>query len=85
MSARDVIVKWWLGSNGVEGSLPRWTSAAAENTDAILSALDAAGYAVVPRDPTADMLVEGNLVIARNRLFATDIYKAMLTAAKETK
>lgn len=53
-------------------------------TDNILSALDAAGYAVVPKEPTADMLVEGNLVIARNRLFATEIYKAMLTAAKET-
>jgi hypothetical protein len=48
--ARSVIIKWWLGSNGVDGALPRWLSAAEENTDAILAALAEAG--LTPPMPT---------------------------------
>lgn len=98
MSARDVIVKWWLGPDGTQGALPRWTSAAIENTDAILLALDAAGFAVVPKEPTREML---NAAIDTDRFKLGDIkplgfrrspqqmfnkaYGAMLTAAKESK
>lgn len=85
MSARDVLADWIADVACPLGFEHETGKSDFSYADAILAALDAAGYAVVPRDPTADMLVEGNLVIARNRLFATDIYKAMLTAAKETK
>lgn len=96
MSAREAIVKWWLGSNGIEGSLPRWTSAAIENTDDIFAVLDAAGYAVIPKEPTREML---NAAIDTDRFKLGDIkplgfrcspqqmfraaYAAMLNAAKE--
>lgn len=53
-------------------------------TDAILAALDAAGFTPpLPKEPTANMLVEGNLAYARHGT-ASEIYKAMLKATKET-
>jgi len=62
-------------------------------SDAILSALDAAGYAVVPKEPTERMAMafhEAQWRAAQDRTYLrrledfADRYKAMLTAAKET-
>lgn len=82
-SARDVIAEH-LCQHATQEFVSAPCAHCQKKADTILAALDAAGYSVVPQEPTANMLVEGNLVIARNRLFATEIYKAMLKAAKET-
>lgn len=53
-------------------------------SDAIIAALEAAGYAVVPVEPTLEMIAAWDRV-ARPGLHAFEArYKAMLTAAKET-
>lgn len=58
-------------------------------TDNILSALEAAGYAVAPKEPTTEMYFafyspDAPSVESVQSLW-TRRYKAMLTAAKETK
>lgn len=68
MSARDVIA-------GVFGS----HFAAGSTADAILSALSAAGYAVVPREPTEAMIVAGE-----QEPLMSDAYRAMLAAGEAT-
>ena len=74
MSARDVIAK----IDALEG-IPFGYSAA----DAILSALRSAGFAVVPVEPTLEMIAAWDRV-ARPGLHAFEIrYKAMITAAQE--
>lgn len=86
MSARDVIA---LSPHKTETVLASGTRCAVhgivgtDTADAILAALEAAGYAVVPKEPTSDMLLEGNLSLRRSGL-ASDAYKSMITAAKET-
>lgn len=54
--------------------------------DAILSALDKAGYAVVPRMPTDGMVKAALTYIKDDAPCANPhgVYNAMLTAAKET-
>ena len=80
VSARDVIAAslCMFGAMDTHGRLIE--------TDAILSALAAAGYAVVPVEPTDAMCMAGEECIVRNEscLLAEDVYFAMLAAAKET-
>lgn len=81
MSVRDVIAKALRDNTRVQMSL--------HCTDAILSALDKAGYAVVPKEPTTEMYFafyspDAPSVESVQSLW-TRRYKAMLTAAKETK
>jgi len=54
--------------------------------DAFLSALAAAGYAVVPVEPTREMLLAapGRTNQATEESMYHGIYRAMLAAAKET-
>ena len=70
MSARDVIA----------GCL--WHYRAIPSADAILAALHAAGYAVVPVKPTEAMNIAGRE--ARRGMGANvDVYQAMIAAAQE--
>lgn len=80
MSARDVILQA-IRANWIKND----TSPVSE-TDAILSALDAAGYAVVPRMPTDGMVKAALTYIKDDAPCANPhgVYNAMLTAAKET-
>lgn len=91
VSARDVVARAMLDSIGLSN-----TSAAQgeDNADAILSALAAAGYAVVPVEPNEAMAhaggcasepgvrMEGPMPSSKHK--ARTIYRAMLAAAKET-
>ena len=93
MSARDVIAQTKdIGLLSIYEHLvgPRLGE---EQADAILAALDAAGYAVVPKEPTERMAMafhEAQWRAAQDRTYLrrledfADRYKAMLTAAKET-
>jgi hypothetical protein len=79
MSARDVIVH----------TIAQMTERGHTNGDAataILSALAAAGYAVVPVEPTREMLLAapGRTNQATEESMYHGIYRAMLAAAKET-
>ena len=76
MTARDVIERHLNQKAGLV-----LTSEA--NADAILAALDKAGYAVVPKEPTLEMNNAGYMA-RRAGCWSSDIYKAMVTAAKET-
>ena len=71
MSARDVLAAEY---NGPEA-------------DAILSALSAAGYAVVPVEPTEAMILAapGRDQQGEEESMYHGIYRAMLAASKETK
>ena len=51
---------------------------------AVLTALSAAGFVVVPREPTEAMLIAGELAFEEN-VEAAPIYKAMLSAYEESK
>ena len=64
VSARDVVARAMLDSIGLSN-----TSAAQGegNADAILSALAAAGYAVVPVEPTTDMMQDGQMAARKAR------------------
>lgn len=69
-----------------------WQGYLEEARDA-LSALDAAGYAVVPKEPTPGMYVKGDeriieflngtAFVNNESTPATECYRAMLTASKE--
>jgi len=85
MSARDVIAEIKIGAKlkvgmaPVEVSVPLGTF----NSEIILSALRSAGYAVVPVEPTLEMIAAWDRV-ARPGLHAFEArYKAMITAAQE--
>jgi hypothetical protein len=83
VSARDVVALAMLDSIGLSGA----SAAQGEySADAILTALAAAGYAVVPVEPTEAMCMAGEECIVRNEgcLLAEDVYFAMLAAAGET-
>jgi hypothetical protein len=59
-----------------------------DDADAILAALDAAGLAVVPKEPTQSMLIASveYTSYAADRVYPEDcvnVYHAMLAAAKE--
>lgn len=56
-----------------------------DTADAILSALEAAGYAVVPKEPTANMLADGALMALTTERHAQRVWEVMITAAKETR
>lgn len=81
MSARDVI------ANNLTFYGDMTPADLERQTDYILSALDAAGYAVVPKEPTEAMRVaakhpDNSSVTWGQR--ADAIWRRMLTAAKET-
>lgn len=82
MSARDVkgAVNDAIGKSLLRGDWP------SERAQTVLAALDAAGYAVVPRMPTEKM-VKAALSYIRDDAPCSNphgVYKAMITAAKET-
>lgn len=90
MSARDVIARAMLDSLALSNSP---TDKGHGNADAILSALTAAGYAVVPREPTEAMLqtFHDTIVIEcrPNKREASvlndiDVWAAMLAAGEAT-
>jgi hypothetical protein len=61
-------------------------SASRAEADAILAALDAAGLAVVPKEPTEEMQIAGTevrLIVRAMEDRAAVIYRAMVAAAKE--
>ena len=78
MSAKDEIMR---ALHSRDGHALKHTHG--ELSDAILSYLDKAGYAVVPKEPTLEMNNAGYMA-KRAGFWSSDIYKAMLTAAKET-
>lgn len=83
MSAKDEIMR---ALHSRDGHALKHTHG--ELSDAILAALDAAGYAVVPKEPTTEMYFafyspDAPSVESVQSLW-TRRYKAMLTAAKET-
>jgi hypothetical protein len=47
---------------------------------AAIAALDAAGFAIVPKEPTEAMVIAGNGTL--ETVQADDVYRAMLAAAK---
>lgn len=54
-----------------------------DQADAVLRALDAAGLAIVPREPTAFQSVEGQQVALRDGGDLKDCYRAMVAAANQ--
>ena len=82
MSARDVIANTF-GVKEVFGHRENEPCALCFDTaDTILSALDAAGYAVVPKFPSLAMCWAGEMV--PDTRLTSEVYKEMLKAAKET-
>lgn len=82
MSAREIIAREVsAGCNTVDWERGRTDSE--DVADAILSVLRSAGFAVVPVEPTLEMIAAWDRV-ARPGLHAFEIrYKAMITAAQE--
>lgn len=85
MSARDVIAQ--------TNDQNRWGKIGTNNADAILSALTAAGYAVVPREPTVEQFEaarerDQGIVLNENGTVPYSgyglIYRAMLAAGEAT-
>ena len=76
MSAREVIVETLKETAAREARIPSVRAVS------ILSALAAAGYAVVPREPTRHMM-ECAVLRHHNRGSLAEIWTAMLAAAKE--
>ena len=75
-------------------SRPAWNTPYSADADAILAALDAAGYVVVPREPTPAMVAAAWDTIApgKKRLGiarlgpgpgTTDVYRAMIAAQEK--
>ena len=81
MSARDVIAARLTRHVGHGITKDAWKKA-----DAILAAFSAAGYAVVPREPTEAMIAAapGRDQQATEESMYHGIYRAMLAAAEET-
>ena len=81
MSARDVIAD--VAFEGKVLGHPVRFEMGHSKADAILSALRSAGFAVVPVEPTLEMIAAWDRV-ARPGLHAFEIrFKAMITAAQE--
>ena len=87
MRARDVIANHRIGYP----KTPDGLLLGSVHADAILSALEAAGYAVVPVEPTEAMLqakihirATGQDVMESRYDLRPTIWKVMLAAAKET-
>lgn len=79
MSAKNVIAKWLDKSLA---SPMRLT--AEEHAACILHALDAAGYAVAPKEPPPSMIIRFMEQTESDAYeLAIAMYKAMLTAAKD--
>jgi hypothetical protein len=78
MSARDVkgAVNDAIGKSLLRGDWP------SERAQTVLAALDAAGYAVVPKEPTEAMTEAASGAWYQHRS-STEMYRAMLTAAKD--
>jgi hypothetical protein len=69
--------KLWVGAfeQETEGNQEFWRDVA----HAQLAAIEAAGYAVVPRDPTSEML---HAAQATNNQYTPDKWKAMIAAVR---
>lgn len=89
---RHLIDRWYLEA----GDNPPPTLTANdklfyEDTDAILSALSAAGYVVVPKEPTKEIIHAAEMVrfhrgFGQPPISESEVYRAMLAAAeKESK
>jgi hypothetical protein len=90
MSPAEVIAHAMLGLVSPRASWDnQWKSVQrtlAGDAAAILAALDAAGLAVVPKEPTVEMQVAGTeqwLTVRAMEDRAAVIYRAMVAAAKE--
>lgn len=84
MSARLMMIRHWHLRNGHK---PRegldYCEGCAHEMDDLLKHMGAAGFAVVPVEPTLEMIAAWDRV-ARPGLHAFEIrYKAMITAAQE--
>ena len=83
MSARDVLIRELDEQQGLNAPEAR--------TDAILSALSAAGYAVVPREPTPEMCSMGADELptptceSPDADAASEVYCAMIAASEPTR
>ena len=80
MSARDAVLV------GMQADIsPPWTKTM--RADAILSALSAAGYAVVPTEPTEAMILAapGRDQQGEEESMYHGIYRAMLAASEPTR
>ena len=88
MSAREVLQAVRLPMEIVDGDDGRkivlYGEIGPRGIDAILFALDAAGYAVVPKEPTANMLADGALMALTTERHAQRVWEVMIEAAKET-
>ena len=83
MNARDVIDAVIYFENDSMAMSNETTIGETFGADAILSALRSAGFAVVPVEPTLEMIAAWDRV-ARPGLHAFEIrFKAMITAAQE--
>ena len=88
MSARDVIaLQVCCNGDCINAGQPSCFGIrhAAASANRILTALAAAGYAVVPVEPTDAMCMAGEecIVCSEGCLLAEDVYFAMLAADKE--
>jgi hypothetical protein len=98
MSARDWIATYHVGANEPNAPVRRFDGDkritktliewCRDEADEFLAALDAAGLAVVPKEPTVEMLTAGTeewLTVRAMEDRAAVIWRAMLAAAKEGK
>lgn len=97
MTPRECIGDWFVRWCDCHTCPSRSDCECAEATDAILAALAAAGYDIMPREPTAEMVNAGAIAVLEHRLegkhpsrFArtggeADVaYRSMLAQHKET-
>lgn len=87
MSARDVIARALLDSMALAH---RTTENGWGNAEVILSALSAAGYAVVPKEPTWEMLEAAESAYFSGytgtpTAMPEDVWRAMLAASEPTR
>jgi len=67
---------------GREGTRPAWEGFVSTTT-AVLAEIEAAGYAVVPVEPTAEMEAAGNEPLSWVMTSAGTVWRAMLAASRK--
>lgn len=76
----EVIAKAICGKENIPGD---WKLYLHEEVPEVMKALDVAGYVIVPKEPTEEMIIAG--VLHENMGDMAGRYKAMLAAVPNTK
>lgn len=83
MSIHDAIDKGYRKALGLGSDVPQ--EPANSGADYIITALEAAGYAIAPKEPTEEMIAAGRYMIKNSEApsrfdLAAEVYRAMIEA-----